>query len=470
MWPVILFSIYFLRISSACESPQKTGIVCRLTKPAALMLNEKTTEVIQAAFRHARFPDINGEKSVSFLGKVTYCLTNIQISDLSMENSEVELKEDAFEIMIKNVSASFKGTLNYGYEALFVKVEQSIDFEIVASTDLQVNTRLTCENNRIAADTSDCYLTFHKLLLHLHGNKEPGWFKQLFTDFISFTLKLVLKSQICKEINYVANFLASFIHDNAENFLSLEDIRTNVDITSFPIIKENYVETHHKGYLAYKNLNVFYNASTYSPSLLSDNRMLYFWFSEQLLDSLVLGYFLDQRLAVNLTGSELQDMQKKDKEESHQKILQEIFQEHPVKQTAIKVWSVTAPNIKITPKGTIVTALVAVQINTPSSTELYFEAETVTATQASYADRNLMLHPSDTSVHIKNVKSCLTASLNEEQINQFLQTLVSDFGIPVVAKRLGSALTYLMDSKGLKIFDIINPEILPHEDIFQTSA
>ncbi|XP_056382193.1 cholesteryl ester transfer protein [Hyla sarda] len=464
MWPVILFSIYFLRISSACESPQKTGIVCRLTKPAALVLNEKTTEVIQAAFRHASFPNITGEKSVSFLGKVTYGLTNIQISNLSIENSEVELKEnDAIEIMIKNVSASFKGTLNYGYGAWFVKVEQSIDFEIVSSTDLQVNTRLTCENNRIAADTSDCYLTFHKLLLHLHGNKEPGWFKQLFTDFISFTLKLVLKSQICKEINYVANILASFIQDKAENFLSFEDIGVNIDITSLPAIKENYLESHHKGHLAYKNLTVFYNASTYSPSLLSDNRMLYFWFSEQLLDSLVLGYFLDQRLAVNLTGSELQDMRNEDKVESHQEILQEIFQEHPVKQTAIKVWSVTAPNIKMTPKGTIVTALVAVQINTPSSTELYFEAETVTATQASYADRNLMLHPSDTLVHIKNVKSCLTASLNEEQMSQFLQTLVSEFGIPVVAKRLGSALTYLMDSKGLKIFEIINPEILPHE-------
>ncbi|XP_069822082.1 cholesteryl ester transfer protein [Dendropsophus ebraccatus] len=461
MWPVILF--YFLRISSACEftpsSPLETGIVCRVTKPAALVLNEKTSEVVQAAFRHASFPNITGEKAVRFLGKVTYGLTNIQISNLSIENSEVDLKEDdAVEIMIKNVSMSFKGTLNYGYGAWFVKVEQSFDFEIFSSTDLQLNTKLTCGNKRVAADTSDCYLTFHQLLLHLHGNKEPGWFKQIFTDFISFTLKLVLKGQICKEINYVANLLANFIQDRAENFLSYEDIGVDIDITSFPVIKENYMESYHKGLLAYKNHTVFYNASTFSPSLLTYNRMLYFWFSEQILDSLVLGYFLDQRLSLTLKGAELQDILKEDKA-SHQEILQEILQEH----TAAKVWSLTAPNIKITPKGTIVTASVAVQINTSSSAQLYFEAETVTAVQASYADKNLMLHPSDPVVHIRNVKSSLSASLNEEQMSHFLQTVVSESGIPAISKRLGPALTSLMNSKGLNLFEIINPEIIPHE-------
>ncbi|KAM3918747.1 cholesteryl ester transfer protein [Leptodactylus fuscus] len=468
MWPVILFSIYFLRISSACEftpsSSQETGIVCRVTKPAALVLNEKTSEVIQAAFRHASFPNITGEKSVRFLGTVTYGLTNIQVSNLSIENSEVELKEDdAVEIMIKNVSASFKGTLNYGYGTWFVSVEQAIDFEIFSSTDLQLNTKLTCGNNRVAADTSDCYLTFHKLVLHLHGNKEPGWFKQLFTDFISFTLKLVLKSQICKEINYVANLLADFIQDRAEKFLSHENIGVNIDVTSFPVIKENYMESYHKGHLAYKNLTVFYNSSTFSPSLLTDHRMLYFWFSEQVLDSLVLGYYLDQYLHLTLTGTELKEILQDDNAKSHQEILQEIFHKHPEAQTTAKIWSLTAPRIKITPKGTIVTASAAVHISIPSSADLYFETETVTTVQASYADKKLILQPSDPFVHIKNVRSSLKVSMNEEQMNTFLEIVVSEFGIPAIVKRLEPALTSLMDSEGLHRFEIINPEVIPYE-------
>ncbi|KAG8563201.1 hypothetical protein GDO81_015974 [Engystomops pustulosus] len=467
MWPLLL-PLYFLRISSACEftpsSSQETGIVCRVTKPAALVLNEKTSEVIQAAFKHASFPNITGEKSVNILGKVTYGLTNIQVSNLSIENSEVELKEDdAVEIMIKNVSASFSGTLNYGYSTWFVKVEQAVDFEIFSSTDLQVNTKLTCGNNRVAADTSDCYLTFHKLLLHLHGNKQPSWFKQIFTDFISFTLKLVLKSQICKEINYVANLLADFIQDKAENFLSNGDIGVNIDVTSFPVIKENYMESYHKGFLAYKNLPVSYNASTFSPSLLTSNRMLYFWFSEQVLDSLVLAYFLDHHLELNLTRAELKDILQDDKSESHQEILQEILEEQSTDHTAAKVWSLTAPRIKITPRGTVVTSSVAVQIKTCSSAELYFETETVTHMQASYTDKKLMLHPSDPLVYITNMRSSLSVSLNKEQMIQFLQTVVSEFGIPAVVKRLEPALTTLMNSKGLKLFEIINPEIIPYE-------
>ncbi|XP_073438406.1 cholesteryl ester transfer protein isoform X2 [Dendrobates tinctorius] len=417
MWPLILCTIYFLGVSSACEftpsSTQETGIVCRVTKPAALVLNEKTSEVIQAAFRHASFPNITGEKAVGFLGKVTYGLTNIQISNLSIESSEVDLKEDdAVEIMIKNVSASFKGTLNYGYGTWFVQVEHSIDFEIFSSIDLQVNTKLTCGNNRVAADTSDCYLSFHELILHLHGDKQPGWFKQLFTDFISFTLKLVLKGQ---------------------------------------------------GLLAYKNLTVPYNDSIFSPSLLTHNRMLYFWFSEQVLDSLVLAYFLDQHLALNLTGKELKDILQNDNEASHQEILREILHKHAASDISAKVWSLTAPRIKITPKGTMVTSSVAVHISTTSASDLYFETETVTAVQASYGDKKLKLHPSNPLVSIKNVRSSLSVSMNKEQIKQFLQTVVSEFGIQAIMERLESALTSLMNSKSLNLFEIINPEIIPHE-------
>ncbi len=39
-----------------------------------LAVNEKTTKVIEAAFQHARYPSVKGEKSMLFMGKVTYGL------------------------------------------------------------------------------------------------------------------------------------------------------------------------------------------------------------------------------------------------------------------------------------------------------------------------------------------------------------------------------------------------------------
>ncbi|XP_063293980.1 cholesteryl ester transfer protein [Pelobates fuscus] len=473
MWPVVFISACFLRISSACEfnpsSPLETGIVCRLTKPAALVLNEQTAQVIQAAFRHASIPDINGERGVRFLGKVTYGLTNIQISNLSIESSEVELREDdAINIVIKNVSSSIKGILNYGYGSWFVHVGQSIEFEIDSSTDLVINNKLACTNRRVAADTSDCYLTFHKLQLHLHGNKDPGWLRQLFTDFISFTLKLVLKSQICKEINDVANLLADFIQQRAGDFLTSGDIGVNIDLTSFPVTKANYLETHHKGLLVYKNTTVHFNNSVFSPSLLTEDRMLYFWFSEDVLNSLALAAFLDQRFVLLLTGHELKEILKDDTE-SNQEILQEIFHKASSNSSLTKVWSLTPPEIRITPKGTLVTSSVAVQLSTSldEKPKLYFETDVITTIQASYADKKLRLHLVDDVVHIKNVISSLHISTEEHQkeaaLNQFLNKTVSKFGIPTVIERLEPALTSLMNSKGLYLFEIINPEIIPYE-------
>lgn len=93
-------------LSQAClEDPTSayrfTGAVCRLTYPAAVVcewgyssifenlfqlircvlifplviaVNEKTAKVIEAAFQHARYPSMKGEKSLAFVGKIIYGL------------------------------------------------------------------------------------------------------------------------------------------------------------------------------------------------------------------------------------------------------------------------------------------------------------------------------------------------------------------------------------------------------------
>ncbi|XP_069460886.1 cholesteryl ester transfer protein-like [Ambystoma mexicanum] len=469
----VIVALCLLSMSSACDfepaSYENTGIVCKLTRPAALVLNEQTAQVIQAAFRHATYPDIHGERSVRFLGKVVYGLNNIQINDLTIEESKVDLKEDeAIEIKIQNVSATFKGSLNYGYGGWFVNLGHSIDFEIESAIDLQINTKLTCENNRLAADTSDCYLAFHKLVLHLHGDKQPGWIKQLFTNFISFTLKLALKSQICKEINNVANLLASFIQDRAEKFLSDGDIGVDISTAASPIINSNYVESHHKGLLLYPNHSVAISESTFTPALLAESRMLYFWFSEKVLNSLGVAAFLDERLVFNITGKDIQEMVESEDVETHRAILKEVFKGAPLKDCLAKAWSLTPPQITLSSEGTVVKSHVAAEFSVPSREEdsavaFYFETEVIATIQASYAEKKLILHLSDAGIEIKDYRSASEMSAKEESIRHFLTRTVSVVGIPAVISRLEPALTSLMNSKGLHFFEIKNPEIITKE-------
>uniref|UniRef100_A0A3Q1GG03 Cholesteryl ester transfer protein, plasma n=1 Tax=Acanthochromis polyacanthus TaxID=80966 RepID=A0A3Q1GG03_9TELE len=223
---VFLLLLVVLGVSSGClQDPTTayglTGVVCRLTYPAAVVLNEKTTKVIEAAFQHARYPSMKGEKSLLFVGKVLYSFENLEIHNLSIGRSAFELRPgEGIAMEISNVSAVFRGTIQYGYGSWLVNVGHSLDFEIESQIDLGINPKLYCGEGKVAADTSDCYLNFHKLRLHLQGDKEPNWLKKLFTDFVTFTVKLVVKGQICKEINKVANILADFIQEQADQMLN----------------------------------------------------------------------------------------------------------------------------------------------------------------------------------------------------------------------------------------------------------
>ncbi|XP_025959824.2 cholesteryl ester transfer protein [Dromaius novaehollandiae] len=457
--------------SAACEfGPfpySVTGIVCRMTKPAALLLNQETAQVIQAAFRNAKFPNITGERSMRFLGKVAYGLTNIQVNNLSIEQSEVELKEnDAIDIAIKNVTAVFKGTLNYGYDgAWLLHLSHSIDFEIESSIDLQINIKLKCQEDQVAADASDCYLAFHKLTLHLQGDKEPGWLKQLFTDFIAFTLKLVLKSEVCEEISSLAQVLADFIQGLAANFVQDEDIRLDISLASAPLIKANYLESHHKGLVQYKNYSDVFSDSLFSPSLLSESRMLYFWVSEHILNSLASAAFLDERLTLTIVGEKLQELFEIEDTEAQRRAVQMIFQGTSYNDSVAKVWSLAHPQISLQPEGTVVKSLVAAEISIfPPGRKplmaLYMEKEITVTIQAAYAEKKLILHPLDSRIEFKAFKCTSDPSGNDQSPRNFLQKMISVTGIPEVVSRIEPTLTSLMNSKGLHLFEIRSPEII----------
>uniref|UniRef100_A0A8C2YBG7 Cholesteryl ester transfer protein n=1 Tax=Coturnix japonica TaxID=93934 RepID=A0A8C2YBG7_COTJA len=421
--------LMLIHAAAACEfGPvpySVTGIVCRMTKPAALLLNQETARLIQAAFKNAKFPNITGERSMRLLGTVAYTLANIQVSDLSIEQSEVELKEnDAIDIAIKNVTAFFRGTLTYGYAgAWFLQLFHSVDFEIESSIDLQINIKLLCQEEQVAADASDCYLSFHKLKLHLQGDKEPGWLKQLFTDFISFTLKFVLKREVCKEINLIAQVMANFVHDIAENFVRDEAIGLDISLASDPLIKANYLESHHKGLVLYKNYSDILSDSVFSPSLLSESRMLYFWLSEHILNSLASAAFLDGRLELTLRGEKLQVICR------------------GCSSYYMCSWSEMGAFITRTHQ----------QVYSEDSFIPYCFLSII----SKYSLGHLLLNYSySTSLYE------LYGFQNDRSIRNFLQRMISAVGIPEVISKIEPALTSLMNSKGLHFFEIKNPEII----------
>ncbi|XP_040893499.1 cholesteryl ester transfer protein [Toxotes jaculatrix] len=441
-----------------------TGAVCRLTYPAAVVLNEKTTKVIEAAFQHARYPSVNGEKSLLFVGRVTYGLDNLEIHNLSIGRSAFELRAgEGIAMEISNVSAVFKGTIQYGYGSWLVSVAQSIDFEIESQIDLGISPKLYCGEGKVAADTSDCYLNFHKLHLHLQGDKEPNWLKKLFTDFITFTVKLVIKGQICKEINKVANILADFIQATAEQFLSDGDISVNIGVTAAPVITANYIESYHKGLTNYNNTSSVISDSVFHPSQLTENRMLYFWLSDQVFNPMLSAAHQDGRFQLNISGAELTELFRTNLSTAMPEFIRKCLLEPGSPE--LRVWSSAVPFLNTSTMGTSVWVQASGQFSCGSQATptLFFQTDVALTVTASYADKKLFLQgiPSEVFIRKATLPSQNQQEL-EEQV-EFIREAVEKIGIPKVLSVLEIELTRLLDKQGANLFDISNPEVLPRD-------
>ncbi|KAM4734013.1 cholesteryl ester transfer protein isoform 2-T2 [Anableps anableps] len=410
-----------------------TGIVCRLTYPAAVVLNEKTTKVIEAAFQHARYPSMQGEKSAGFFGKVSYGLENLEIYNLSIGQSEFELRPgEGIGLEINNVSAVFSGTIQYGYDSWLVNVAQRLDFEVETQIDLGINPKLYCGNSKVAADTSDCYLNFHKFRLYLQGDKEPNWLKKLFTDFITFTVKMVVKGQICKEINKLADILAEFIQDTAGDFLSDGGISVDIGVTTAPVITANYIESYHKGLTTYLNSTSVINTSVYHPNHLTENRMLYFWFSDEVFKPLIAAAHQDGRFKLNISSEELKTLFETSLSSFKPEYIEKCLLESASPE--LRVWSSSVPTLNTSTIGTSVWA--------QATGELYCESQS------------------------KVTLSFQT--IHDEAQTEFIREAVEKIGIPKVLSVLEVEITRLMDKQGANLFDIINPEVLHQEGYIVT--
>ncbi|KAM4554405.1 cholesteryl ester transfer protein [Fundulus diaphanus] len=442
-----------------------TGTVCRLTHPAAVVLNEKTTKVIETAFQHARYPTMQGEKSAGFFGKVSYGLENLEIFNLSIGRSEFELRPgEGIGLEINNVSAVFSGTLQYGYGNWLVNVGQKLDFEVETQIDLGINPKLYCGNSKVAADTSDCYLTFHKFRLYLQGDKEPNWLKKAFTDFITFTVKLVVKGQICKEINKMADILADFVQDTAADFVSDGGISVDIGITTAPVITANYIESYHKGVTNYLNQTSVINNSVFHPNLLTENRMLYFWVSDDFFKPLVAAAHQDGRFQLNISSEELQMLFKTNLSSIKPEYIEKCMLESASPE--LRVWSSSVPALNTSTVGTSVRAQATGELYCGSQDKptLFFQTNITIDVTASYADKKLFLHGKPREIFVVRAElPQQNQPIYEKAQIEFIREAVEKIGIPKVTSVLEVELTRLLDKQGTNLFDIINPEVLHQE-------
>lgn len=455
-------------VEDPAQAYRFTGAMCRLTYPAAVVLNEKTTKVIEAAFQHAKYPSMKGEKTLMFGSKLLYGLDNLEIYNLTIGRSAFELHPgEGISLNISNVSAVFKGTIKYGYGSWLINFGNSVDFEIESQIDLGINPKLYCGNGRVAADTSDCFLKFHKLHLLLQGDREPNWLKKVFTNFITFTVKVIIRGQICQEINKVANILADFIQETAESFLSDGDISVDIGVTGPPVVTANYIESYHKGLTKYKNTTSVINESNFNPAQLTEHRMLYFWLSDQVLNPIVSAAHEDGRFQLNISGTELTELFNSSLPDAIPEYIQKCFMES---SPELRVRGLSSFLNTSRDFGTTVWTDVSGQLHCGGSAKplISFNTSMVIEVWASYANKKLSL-----SGKLKDLSVVITGgeipdanqTIDEYmKLQTFLKDAVEKTGVPKVISVLEIEITRLMDKQGVNLFDIYNPEVIPQDN------
>ncbi|XP_072925935.1 cholesteryl ester transfer protein isoform X2 [Hemitrygon akajei] len=392
------------------SSMDVTGIVCRFTKEAALIFNQETSDVIQTTLRHASFPDMAGEKSILILGTVSYVLKNLQIMNMSVESSNVELSnEKGILVSIQNVAATIKGTMDYAYTNWLLLLNHSMDFEVESQTDVDLALTLGCDNGRIEVIISDCLLNFDKLSLQLQKLSKISWIEQLLTDFVSFTLRHVLKGQICAEIHKMANLLSDFTLKQAGIFIQDGEISTSTELIGDPVITSGYVESRHKGSVFYKNLSVFQKPSVI-PVEREETRMFNVWVSEPVINSLLFAAYHEDRLTLKLKDNDLLKVFEDGEFENEPNILQQDIE---------------------------------------------------TTVQSSYANRKIQLWPSSNRWSIKAIKHNLAITLDENKANYYLENFFSSGGLQNIMSYVEFYITALLDKKGLHYFNVTNTVLEP---------
>ncbi|XP_035769360.1 cholesteryl ester transfer protein [Neolamprologus brichardi] len=485
--PLLLLSLLSCFGTSHCclQDPASayrfTGAVCRLTYPAAVVLNEKTTKVIEAAFQHARYPSTKGEKSLLFIGKVTYGLDNLEIHNLSIGQSAFELHPgEGIAMEISNVSAVFKGTIQYGYGNWLVNFGHSVDFEIDSQIDLGINPKLYCGDGKVAADTTDCYLNFHKLRLHLQGDKEPNWLKKLFTDFITLTVKLVIKGQICKEINKAANILADFIQDTAEQFLTDGDISVDIGIAAAPVITANYIESYHKGLTKYNNTVAVINESVFHPSHLTEDKMIYFWISGYHSRGVALpelgppgetytnmksgrGKHISTPLYMFDSWISFQTLLRTNLSTAMPEFIRKCLLDSASPE--LRLWSSSVPHLNSSTSGTTIWVQASGRLHCEGqgTPVLFFQTDMAVDITTSYVNKKVLLQGHPTEISVFRAELPLQDQQLYDEALEFLKEAVVKVGTPKVLSVLGVELTRLLDKQGLYQFDLFNPEVLPRD-------
>lgn len=150
---------------------------------------------IQQKLKTIKVPDISGKEKVSPIGTVQYSLSNMQIMDVGLPKSAVDLVPGTgVRLSIGNAFIRLHGNWRVKYLRI-IKDSGSFDLNV---NDLTITTSIAIksdETGRPSVSSVNCAATVGSASIKFHGG--ASWLYNLFKSFIDKALRNALQKQIC---------------------------------------------------------------------------------------------------------------------------------------------------------------------------------------------------------------------------------------------------------------------------------
>ncbi|XP_068578168.1 bactericidal permeability-increasing protein [Cebidichthys violaceus] len=171
------------------------GVKVKLTAKGLEYGRQLGMASIQKKLKTIKVPDISGTQEVSHIGKVQYSLTNMQIVEVGLPKSALDLVPGTgVRLSIGNAFIRLHGNWRVKYLRI-IKDSGSFDLSV---NDLTITTSLAItsdETGHPAVSTVNCAATVGSASIKFHGG--ASWLYNLFKNFIDKAIRNALQKQIC---------------------------------------------------------------------------------------------------------------------------------------------------------------------------------------------------------------------------------------------------------------------------------
>ncbi|KAK2862586.1 hypothetical protein Q5P01_002119 [Channa striata] len=405
---------------------------------------------IQQKLKSIKIPDISGTERVSVIGKVQYSLSNMQIVNIGLPQSAVDLVPGTgVRLSISNAFINLRGDWRIKY--LIIKNSGSFDLNV---NGISISTSIAIKSDgtgRPTVSSVNCGASVGSVNVKFHGG--ASWLYNLFTSFIEKALRNELAKKICSLVDEAVSDLNP--HLKTLNVLAQVDKYAEIEysMVSSPAVSKSSLDLDLKG--------EFYNIGKhqeppFSPTAFSlppqTNNMLYMGLSAFTVNSAAFVY--DKAEALNLYITD--DMIPKSSPlrldtKTFGAFIPKIAKLFPglkikllVKKVKTPIISFEPNNMNIQATGTV--TAYAIQPNTALSPLFVLNLDTSVSTQLSVSEMRLAgtvtlnkmnLTPGTSYVgdfQVKSLENVLQMVLKAVVIPQVNAQLAKGYPLPTVGK------------------------------------